>query len=60
MNDEVVHLKIVSQADRQRAEDELCAKLEDILYQFDGHMTVAAALGALRIVEHNFIKHQGL
>jgi len=56
---EVVKLKVV-QHDGQRDEDELREQLKTVLYQFDGRLTVCAALGVLHIVVNDFIKEQGL
>jgi hypothetical protein len=43
----------------QRAEDvtgELADRIRDLLYEYRGRMTVAAAVGVLTIVQHELIE----
>jgi len=54
-------IKLASnQEERKNAEDELRNRLKEVLYEYDGRITVASALGVLKIIENDFLREQKL
>lgn len=57
----MTNLRVLS-GDGKRAEDvtaEMAERIKELIYKYDGRVTLAAAVGVLRIVEHEILSDHG-